>query len=231
MPRKTDHQQARAALAKVAPESLQAFSARFPAGLLIEVHRWAEEKGLDLATAVRELTTLGLEAANRPDSPSPTDRKEMKRWAKDVEKALREGQSPFEPFLKRDQPDVTPLAAILAKMDYQAIYERVKDLGEKAEPAVERRWERMKEEAQLLVKESMTSLDRLEKRFLARKQLSWAEEGEFSCLHWLLSDAVMEALEESPAADADIDTVKQLITARYLVAPNPNKPWDFEWDE
>jgi hypothetical protein len=216
----------------MAPDALRAFSVRLPAGLLGEVHRWAEEKGLDLTTAIRELTTLGLETATRPGAPSPADRKEMKTWEKDVERALRAGNSPFEPFLDRNHPDAKPLPAILAKMDYPTIYERVKEKRQRAEPPVERRWKRMKEEAQPLVKPLMEALDRLEQRFLARKQIYYAEgyEGEYSSIRWLLSDALLKMLNEA-SADPDVEAITQLIAARYLVALNPQTPWQFEWDE
>ncbi len=66
MPKKIDHKNARVTLARLAPETLQAITVRLPAGLLVTVHQWAEHKGLDLASAIRELVTLGQEASCAP---------------------------------------------------------------------------------------------------------------------------------------------------------------------
>jgi len=233
MPKKIDHHQAQAELAKVAPDTLRAFSVRLPAGLLIEVHRWAEGKGLDLTTAIRELATRGLEAANLSDASSSADPKEIKKWQRILEQALRKGLSPFEPFLDKDEPDVKPLAGILAKMNFETIYEQLKAARERDEPLVERKWNRIKETAQSHVRPLMKSLDELEKRFLARKQWYYGvgDDDEFACLRWLLSDDVMQALKQPSPADKDIEAVKKLIAARYLDASYPNEPWAFFWIE
>src|SRR6516162_3068325 len=116
MPRKMDHRQASAGLAKLAPETMQVTTVRLPAWLLIEVHRWAEEKGLDLASAIRELMTQGLETATGPEGASAADRTEVRKWKKEVVRALRAGQSPLEPFLAQDSPSLGVLPAVLAKL-------------------------------------------------------------------------------------------------------------------
>jgi hypothetical protein len=200
----------------------------------MEVHRWAEEKGWDLTTAIRELTSLGLETATRPGAPSPGDRKEMKKWKTILESALRRGRSPFEPILEKEQdPDVKLLAAVLAELDYETIYQHLKATHDEDEPFVERKWNWIKEAAQSHVKPFMDSLDKLEKRFLARKQVYYVDgyDGEFSWVRWLLSDDVMRALNQETPGDNDIEAVKKLIAARYLVAENPHTPWAFDWKE
>jgi len=79
----------------------------------------------------------------------------------------------------------------------------------------------------------MTALDNLERRFLARKKLYHEEgpEGPIPFIRWLLSDAVMQRMGESTSDDADVEAVRKLISARYLVAEDSHQPWDFLWDE
>jgi hypothetical protein len=78
----------------------------------------------------------------------------------------------------------------------------------------------------------MDSLDKLEKRFLARKQWYFGDYEEApGCLRWLLSDDVMQALKQQSPAEEGIEAVKKLIAARYLDAANPNEPWAFFWIE
>jgi hypothetical protein len=230
MPKKIDHRKARAELAKLAPETLRAITVRLPAGLLVKVHEWAEQKGQDLAAAMRELMTLGLEAATSPVLKN-VDRAAVKRWQKSVEQALGDGKSPIEPFLRQENPSLEALPVILAKIDYWPIYQRLlKSRGEK-EPWVERIWELEKARAPRRVQPLMDALDNLEKRFLARRRL-YSQEEESDVLQWLLSDTTMQQLvEESPGRDADVENVRQLIAARYLVARYPNQPWVFDWDQ
>jgi hypothetical protein len=233
MPRKMDHRQASAGLAKLAPETMQVTTVRLPAWLLIEVHRWAEEKGLDLASAIRELMTQGLETATGPEGASAADRTEVRKWKKEVVRALRAGQSPLEPFLAQDSPSLGVLPAVLAKLDYQAIYHRLKERRQE-ESEGERVWTQVKADAPTSVRPLMDALDNWEKQFEARKKLTWmeGEEGKIYAVHWRLSDALLEKIKE-PASDEtdDIKSVRRLIAARWLVARNPDSPWDFEWDE
>jgi hypothetical protein len=238
MPRKSDHQQARAELAKLAPEALQVVTARLPAGVLIKIHRWAEEKRLDLAAALRELMTLGLETATGP-APPTADRKEVKRWEKPVEKALKEGRSPLEPFLEQPfpeegEPDVEVLRAVLARLDYKAIYRHVMEHRETEETPAEREWKRLKAAAPSHVRPLTDALDKLEEQFRARKKRSYVGDPEDEgrpVVNWLLSEEVMQALAQPSSSDREIEQVRQLIAARYLVARPPNAPWTFEWDE
>jgi hypothetical protein len=233
MARKTDHKQARVELAKLAPESLQAVTVRLPAGLLLEVHCWAEAKGLDLASAIRELMSQGLERATGPEAAPPADRNEVRKWKKAVERALQAGQSPLEPFLDQASPSLDVLPAVLARLDYQTIYRRLKEKREE-EPWLERAWRQTKADAPSHVRPLMDALDGLEAQFQARKKLSWIEgpEGKVFTVHWLLSDALLQKVKE-PASDEtdDIDSVRRLAAARYLVARNLDRPWDLEWDE
>src|SRR5271166_1182308 len=150
MPKKLDHRKARADLAKHAPEALQAITVRLPTGLLMEVHQGAEQKGLDLASAIRELTALGLETAARPGGPeSAADRRVVKEWGKRVERALRDGRSPIEPFLEQDSPDLEVLPTILVRLDYRSIFRGLKENEDG--PWVERAWKQKKAEAPVRV--------------------------------------------------------------------------------
>jgi hypothetical protein len=237
MPKKTDHNKARAELAKLPPEALQAITVRLAAGLLIRAHRLAEQKGFDLAQAIRGLIELGLETTARPGEPSPDAvRSAAKKWGKQVERALREGRSPIEPFfLAQDEPGpgLEALPAILAQLDYPAIFAEMKVQHDEKVPYIERRWQRIKDEAPALVRPLLGSLDKLEKRFLARKKIYSSEgwEGEYSSIHWLFSDHVMQQLKEASFGDADVEAARQLITARYLVPFGAEGTWEFEWDE
>jgi hypothetical protein len=234
MPRKTDHRKAREELAKLAPDALQAVTVRLPAGLLIGVHKWAEQRGLDLATTIRELTALGQQAADRPGGQlSAADRRAIKRWSKLVEQALRAGRSPLEPFLGEDRANVELLPAILGSLDYGPILQQVKATSEKA-PWIEQAWTRKKANAPAHVRPLMESLDELERQFRARKKLYSREkdEGFAEDVHWLFSDAVMRALGEESSDDDHVEAVRQLIAARYLIPPPaPDGPWEFIWDE
>jgi len=211
---------------------MRAVTVRLPAGLLLEIHRRAEQKGLDLATAIREVTTLGLETASSPGTPN-VNRKELSRWKKLVARALRAGQSPFEPFLVEDSPDLSLLPAVLAKLDYASIYQSVKENRAQQEPLIERTWKQLKAAAPSHVRPLMDALDNLEMQFLARKKLDSREgpEGGIFTVHWLLADIVMQGLDQSPSNNEDVKKVRQLIAARYLVAHSPQSPWDYEWDE
>src|SRR5262245_51013055 len=231
MPTKLYHDKARAELAKLSPKALQALTVRLPAGLLVKVHVWAEQKGQDLATAIRELMTLGLETANQPQVAT-VDRATLKKWEKAVEQALRAGRSPIEPFLEQGDPNLEPLPVILAKLDYAPIYQRLLEKRGEKEPYLDRVWQEAKADAPSHVQPLMDALDRLESRFQARRKLYFEEgpEGETGVVHWLLSDATMRLIEGSADNDPDVEAVRQLIAARYLVALNPNQPWNFEWD-
>jgi hypothetical protein len=233
MPKKLDHDKARAELVKLGPETLQLISARLPAGLLINIHSWAEQKGLDLATAIRELTTLGLETATHPGSASVADRKEVKRWEKAVKRAIQAGKSPFEPFLEQDNPNLEALPTILARMDFQGLFQEYRAALEEEDPWIERAWKRKKAEAPSHLQPLMAALDNLENRFLARKKLYYTEgpDGDVSVIHWLLSDAVMQIIGASSADDADVEAAQKLIAARYLLPQNPERPWDYTWDD
>ncbi|MHB1424868.1 MAG: hypothetical protein ACYC3I_16985 [Gemmataceae bacterium] len=217
----------------MAPETLRTFSVRLPAGLLIEAHRFAEEKNLDLTNAIRELTSLGLEAAVHPDALSPADRKEIKKWEKVLEGILRRGQSPLEPFIEQEHPDWRIVAAVLARLDLERIFQEFKG-RHGVESFLERMWKKLKAEAQPFVRQRMEALDELEKRFLARKQLDYRgstyECEENPVVSWLLSDELMGKMND-PEAEAEAKAVRELITARYLVARNPQTPWDLEWYE
>jgi hypothetical protein len=238
MPKKTDHNKARAELAKLPPEALQAITVRLPAGLLIRAHRLAEQKGFDLAQAIRGLIELGLETTARPGEPSPDAvRSAAKKWGKHVERALRAGRSPIEPFfLAQDEPgpDLEALPAILAQLDYPDIFAEMKAQRVENGPYIERRWQRIKDESPAHVEPLLGGLDNLEKRFLARKKVYTHEdwEGEHSSvLHWLFSDHVMQQLKEASSDDADVEAARQLITARYLVPSGEKGTWEFKWDE
>jgi hypothetical protein len=237
MPKKADHAKARAKLAVLAPETLHAITVRLPAGLLVDMHQWAERKGLDLAAAIRKLTGLGLEAAAHPGQAAAGDPRTVKKWGRAVERALQAGRSPLEPFLAQEAPDadLDALPAILAKLDYQSVYKQLKENLHQNEPWVEQVWQRLKERAPSHVERLMGQLDNLEQNFLARKKLrDWGAPGDddtISRVHWLLADAVMQRLQESPPDDAEVEAVRKLIAARYLVADNPNTPWEFAWDE
>jgi hypothetical protein len=235
MPKKVDHAKARAKLAVLAPETLHAVTVRLPAGLLVDMHQWAERRGLDLAAAIRKLTGLGLEAAAHPGQAAAVDPRSVKRWTKAVERALRAGRSPLEPFLAQEAPDADlgALPAILGKLDYQSVYKQVKENLQQKEPPVERAWRRLKDRAPSHVGPLMGSLDNLDQQFLARKKLCyWGEDDDATIrVHWLLADAVMQRLQESPPDDADVEAVRKLIAARYLVTDSPNTPWEFAWDE
>jgi hypothetical protein len=235
VPRKTDHRKARGELAKLAPETLQAVTVRLPAGLLIGVHRWAEEKGLDLASAIRDLTALGREAAARPEGQgSAAARKAAKRWRRPVERALWAGLSPVQPLLGEEisEADLEALPLILAELDYRGVFQGLKGKQER-DSAEERVWKGKKADASAHVRPLMEALDHLDSGFLARKKLSYREgpEGEFPLIHWLLSEAVMQQLAEASSGGSDVEAVRQLISARYLVAIFPNRPWEFEWDD
>src|SRR6516164_9113011 len=105
MPKKVDHAKKRAELAALPPETLRVVTARLPAGLLVDMHRWAERTGLDLASAIRKLSGLGLEAAAHPGQAAAADPRAVKKWTRPVERALRTGRSPLEPFLAQEAPD------------------------------------------------------------------------------------------------------------------------------
>src|SRR5262249_45998866 len=144
MPKKTDHTKARAELAKLPPEALQAVTARLPASLLIRVHRLAEQKGFDLAQAIRGLIELGLETTARPREPSPDAvLSAVNRWRRHVGRAWRKGRSPIEPFLAQDEPgpDLEALPAILAQLDYPAIFAEMKAQRVENGPYIERQWQ------------------------------------------------------------------------------------------
>ena len=220
MARKSDHSQAIISLAKLSPGTLHPVTARLPAALLVQIRRFAEEKDLDLASALREVATLGLEAAASQGALSPADRKEVKRWEKDVERALRDGKSPFEPFFPEDHPNVKILPPILAKIDYAAIYPRAKQNHAGKETLAESMWKLKIEAAKTQVKPLMLALENLENRFLARMTLHYMNgpEEETRSIHWLLSDPVMKTLAQSDSDDPDIEAVRQLIVARtYLL--------------
>jgi hypothetical protein len=209
---------------------LQAVTVRIPAGLLTQIHLWAEQGGRDLATAIRELTTLGLEAS-RSSGAIPVDLSEVARWQPEVERALRQGESPLKPFLDHENRSVEALSSILAKIDYANIYEQLKEGG----PRVEVRWNRLKAEAPPPVRALMSGLDELEKNFDARKKEVYLGEPEAevsSVLQWLLSEPVLQQLRRStPDKDiAEVEAVQKLIRARYLI-PVPDQPWAYIWDE
>ena len=231
MPRKTDHRKAREELRKLAPEFLQAVTFRLPAGLLVKLHEWAEEKGQDLATAIRELVALGLETATNP-TPTPVDRTTVKKWEEFVWKALWAGESPLKPFLQEENPNLEVLPVILAKQDYGPIYHWLKKQSGPKEAYLNRIWGEAKGDAPSHVRPLMDALDNLEKKFLARGKLystAGAEE-EGRLVLWLLSDKTMQLLEGSSDDDPDIEAVRRLIAARYLVPMGPNRPWEFMWD-
>jgi hypothetical protein len=236
MPKRLDHQEARAQLAKLPPETLHAITVRLPAALLLEVHQFAEREGRDLASALRELMKIGQEAADQPRRrESAADRKATKKWSKAVERALRNGRSPIEPYLVRDSSDadLDTLPNILAELDYRSIIQELKEKRDEDSPWIERVWRHMKDEAPSHLQVLMEALDRLEKRFQARKKLytEGGEDGPNPIIHWLLSDAVMEQMKELSSADKDVEAVRQLISARYLVADYEQRPWEFVWDE
>jgi hypothetical protein len=95
----------------------------------------------------------------------------------------------------------------------------------------------MHAEASGHVRPLMKTLDELDKRFLARKKLSCTPgpDGPFPVIHWLLSDALMEQINGAPSDDdvvrAGVEAARKLIAARYLVAENSGRQWDFTWDE
>ncbi len=91
----------------------------------------------------------------------------------------------------------------------------------------------MKAEESSDVEPLMTALDNLAKRFLARKKLYHIEreDGNQPIIHWLFSDTVMQQLGASATADNDVEAVRRLISARYLVAEDSGRPWEFVWDE
>jgi hypothetical protein len=235
MPRKTDHRKAREELAKLPPDTLQAVTVRLPAGLLIDVHQWAEEKGLDLASALRDLTALGRETATRPGGQdSPAVRKAAKKWRRPVERALRNGQSPIQPLMGQEvsETDWDALRFILAGLDYRELFARHKETLKDDTP-VERAWKQIQEEAAAHLQPLMEALDQLDKRFLARKKLYYkpGPDGDVPIIHWLLSENVMKQLEAESSDDAEVEAVRQLIAARYLVADRPDRPWEFMWDD
>jgi hypothetical protein len=204
-----------------------------PADLLIKVHEWAEAKGLDLATALRDLTALGQEAAARPSGQdSPAVRTAAKKWSKPVERALRAGQSPLHPLLGQDisPTDLDAMPRILADQDYHNLFQA---LTEKAGTREERVWACLKTEASKHISDLMESLDALDEKLLARKKLFYKEgsDGEVPVLHWLLSASVMQILDGESSKDKDVEAVRKLIAARYLVAENPTRPWEFVWDD
>jgi hypothetical protein len=235
MPRKSDHRKAREAYGKLAPDTLQAVTVRLPAGLLVDLHRWADEKGMDLASAVRDLTARGLHAATLPGGLASADPRAVKKWRKRVERALRQGGSPFDPFLKDDEPEagLAALPAILATLDYRTLFLELPESREKEAPAEERAWQQMQAEAPAHVGPLMEALDRLDRRMLARKKLYYREtsEGPVAIVHWLFAEAVMSRLGQESPDDPDVEAARQLIAARYLVAESSDRPWEFTWDE
>src|SRR5262245_31444171 len=66
MPKKLDHQKAKAALERLPADALQAVTTRIPAGLLARIHGWAERHSVDLAAALRDLLAAGLKAGGSP---------------------------------------------------------------------------------------------------------------------------------------------------------------------
>jgi hypothetical protein len=233
MPKKINHGEARAALAGLAPESLHVITARLPVALLADLHAWAQERGLDLAAALRRVTALGLAAAAHPGQAAAADPRAVKKWSKAVARAVGAGQSPLAPLLAQEAPDadLDALPAILTKLDYRVIYKQVKENLQQKEPPVEREWKRLKDRAPSHVEPLMGSLDNLEQQFLARKRLYWGEDEDPPVVHWLLAQEIMQRLQEPTSDDADVEAVRKLIAARYLVAENPNIPWRLAWDE
>jgi hypothetical protein len=71
----------------------------------------------------------------------------------------------------------------------------------------------------------------LEKKLLARRKryFTGRAEEEDGLVYWLLSDKTMQLLEGSSDDDPDIEAVRRLIAARYLVPMGP-RPWEFMWD-
>jgi len=165
----------------------------------------------------------------------------VKKWQNAVEKALRAGESPVTPFLNQENPNLDALPVILAKLDYQAIYQRVKEQKGEIERLVDRTWQQKKAEAPPRVRVLMAALDNLEQQFRARKKLVEIQMSDNPYdedygdrvvrLHWLLSDAVMQLLAQPSSEDADANSVRQLISARYLVPLEVGRPWDLTWDE
>jgi hypothetical protein len=130
-------------------------------------------------------------------------------------------------------PNLNVLPAILAGLDYQSIFQRLREKRAGEEPLVERVWSKAKSEAPSRLRPFLESLDCLEERFLARKKLYYMEVDR-ECdpvLHWQLSEAVMKRLGEPVSDDADVEAARKLIAARYLVAESPHRPWQFAWDE
>jgi hypothetical protein len=236
MPRKVDHREVRDKLARLSPESLQAITVRLPAELLIKVHQWAETQKLDLASAVRTLLALGHETAVHPEhEDSGTARKAVRKWRRDVERALRAGRSPIEPFLGQNvsDADFRALPLILARADYRTLYEALKKRleGETSPAAVA--WREEQAEAPTHLRPLLAALDNLEAKFLARKKVFWTighEDSHVTVIHWFLSDQVMQMLKEASSTDKDVEATRRLIAARYLTADTPARPWDFTWD-
>jgi hypothetical protein len=227
-----------AKLAKLAPDALQVVTVRLSASLLMEVHRWAEKQGVDLASALRQLTSLGQEATTRPDEQLTTAQRNMvEKWSKRVERDLRAGRSPYECCLPIPNPEpvLEVYRNIFANANHQSIFQDVKMKLERGCPYIDRAWAELKDDVPNYVKELMDKLDSLERQFLARKKLYCREieDGYTNIIHWLLSDTVMQRLQELSSSDTpvdDVEAVRQLIAARYLVAENPQRPWEFVWD-
>jgi hypothetical protein len=231
MPKRLDHGKARAELARLPPDSMQAITLRMPAAMLARVHQFAEERKADLTSAVRELVVTGFEARGQLAN---VDAKCVKKWAKPVENAIRAGQSPIEPFLESDATrlDVVALPAILAGLDYVRILGEIKKKRGADEPWIDRVWQEMRSKAPSYLRESMTALDSLEQSFRARKKLFQigSPEGNDYIMHWLMSDEVMQNLANPVSNEADVEAVRKLIAARFLVAEVVQQPWDFKWD-
>jgi hypothetical protein len=211
--------------------------------LLLDVHARAERRGQDLAAALRELAALGLASADQPGGQAgAADPKIVKRWTKAVEQAVQAGRTPFEPLLDQEasDADLDALAAILAKLDYRVVYKKLKVNLHQNEPLVERVWQRLKGRAPSAVEGLVGSLEKLEEQFLARKKLrDWGAPGDdetTSRVWWLMADPVVQRLGEPPSdnkddVEDDVDAVRKLIAARYLVADDPTRPWEFLWDD
>jgi hypothetical protein len=231
-----DHRKARAELAKLPPDTLRAITIRLPAAILIAVHRWAEERGLDLTSAIRDLTALGQEAAARPDGQdSAAIRSTVKKWRGPVVRALRAGQSPLQPLLGHEisETDLEAVRRIVVEADYRSLVQQLNAKLEEGSPA-ERAWKVLQAEAPDQLRKPMAALDRLGEKFLARKKLYYqpGEEGDTPVVHWLFADAVTRELEKASSDNKDVEAVRQLIAARYLVAENPEgRPWEFVWDD
>jgi hypothetical protein len=236
MPRKANHEKARTELARLAPDVLQAITARLPAGQLRKVHQWAEQKSLDLTSAIRELIAIGMEAEAHPDEPlAAAVRKAAAKWKKPVERALLAGRSPIQPFLakKTSDQELEALPAILSGLDYQNIFKAIKEKADARGTYIDRVWGELKAGASEPIRELMSGLDNLEQLFLARKKVRSVEwpDGQEPRIYWILSDEVMAWLKEPAPKDADVEKVRKLISARYLFAEDPSQPWRLVWDE